>query len=312
MQQIQRFVKVSVFLLGVYLSLFTALSVSGEEATKKKFSISGIVMDVPNLHQTFDKIEEKAPKTEEKFNQFFRKWKPLVAKNVTVMAKSNLLTKKTTTNSKGNFKFTGLPAGEYKILAQAPSRPTGISGKTRMAIVEEHLSLTSNINGLKLRLRTDLINIKGRITDTNNRTIAKTKITAIEDFDDPSNMRKPKTWSTVSNSDGYFELQGLEPISLYRLAGCLPQGDPNSLMQVYILAEKTGFIQDKKNVPKVSLITIEQLIPARRLLKIYSQMPKKIDGFEFREKKGLTFPASEGNTITGIDIVLKKIKTKAK
>jgi len=266
-------------------------------------------MDVPNFHQAFDEIDTaiQKPKKELK-NEFWERIPcPQPASNVTVTATSKSFIKKTVTDSKGDFKFTGLPVGDYELSAQASSRSTGIRGVTRMATAKEQFRLGSDINGLKLRLRNDFVTVKGRITDVEGKPIAGAKVTAIEDLDDPSNMHDSATWTTVSSADGSYELQGIEPADWCRL-GSLPRGNLHALMHVDIHVEADGFVQDKENVPKVLLVTEEVLNMARRFLKAVSQVVQGAEDSELidREKKGLTFPSSQGNTITGVDIVLKK------
>ena len=57
-------------------------------------------------------------------------------------------------------------------------------------------------------------------------------------------------------------------------------------------------------MPRVPLLAEEQLYWARRFLSAYNQLCRGIGEAEHLEKEGLRFPASQGNTITGIDIVL--------
>ena len=310
MQTPQQFINVSIF--SICLCLFTAFSLNGGETSKKRFSISGTVMDVAGISLFFDIIEAKNPKTEKEFRQISKGIQPLMAKGVTVIVQSASFKNKIITDSKGSFTFTGLPAGEYIISVQAPSRSTGIRGVKRMAQAQKKIRLNYNNLKLKLRLRSDLVTIKGRITNVNSKPIEGARVMAVEQFDDPSNMHKHRTWSTKSDIDGYYELQGIEPASIYRLAGSLQGGSIKNLNYVSINVKHDNFVQNKNNIPKLLIITEEQLISARRFLKILSKIKKNTEGIELLEKKGLTFPASKGNTITGIDIVLKKAKTKAK
>ncbi len=79
------------------------------------------------------------------------------------------------------------------------------------------------------------------------------------------------------------------------------RANPRHLNCFDIRVEADGFVQGKENVPRVPLVTEELLGPARRLLKALNQLVVEQD---LREKEDIPLPASHGNTITGIDIVL--------
>jgi hypothetical protein len=104
-------------------------------------------------------------------------------------------------------------------------------------------------------------------------------------------------------------LPGLDPPNLWRTAGYLCGGDPTAEGHSFYLVvrvEANDFVQGRENVPRFPLVTADLLDSARRLLKAMSQVQTRLEGIsELREKEGLgPFPASRGNTIPGIDIVL--------
>ena len=60
-------------------------------------------------------------------------------------------------------------------------------------------------------------------------------------------------------------------------------------------------------MPKVPLITKTPLVPARRLWKALSRFAATVgDGKGRQEPKDRPLPASRGNTITDVDIVLSQ------
>lgn len=63
-----------------------------------------------------------------------------------------------------------------------------------------------------------------------------------------------------------------------------------------------------ENISKVPLVTEELAEPVRRILKIYLAASQYLTEEEKRNFKERELPASTGNTITGIDIVLEKEK----
>lgn len=319
MKQFKTYVDFSYIVICVLVGLSQSISVFGEHVKKgepatpamivpDRFDIQGAVMDatLDFSKDYFAKIAASA--SDKEFRQALKGMpRPQPVPNVVVTLQSESFTKKTITDSKGNFKFTGLPAGDHELSAQAPSRPTGIRGVTRMAIAKERFRLDSN-RRVDLRLCTDLVAVRGRITDVDGKPVAGAKVTAILQVHDQGYLQNhdPPKWSTVSNVDGFYELQGLGQTDFYHLAGYLQEGEPHALERVDIYVEADGFEQSKANMPRVPLVTEELLGPARRLLKAMSQMAQRAGGSELREKDGLSFPTSHDNTITGIDIVLKK------
>ena len=317
MKQFRPCVDFSLFVFCALLSFYAAICVYGESVQKGNpsqpsmivppmFDIYGIVIDAtPDLSQEkLAKLATPSLSGKDYIQALTEIFEGRPASNIVVAVRSKSVTRETVADSEGKFRFTSLPAGDYEVSAQMPSPPSG-QGSKLMATVKQRIRLDSN-EKVDLRLRVDLITVKGRITDANGKPVAGAKVIVVEEIDDPGNMLNTRTYSTVSNADGSYELQGLEPTDLTRITAYLYRASPRALDYVTIHVEADGFAQGKESVPKVPLLTEALLCPARCLLKAESQRAVRNGGAELREKDGLSIPSSHGNTITGIDIVLKK------
>lgn len=243
------------------------------------------------------------------------------ASNVVVTAKGISLTKKTKTDSQGKFKFTGLPGEQYEILVEAPSMFFG-TGEKRMARARIPFSFDGGSSWVHLELRTDLVTIKGRIKDSRGQPIAGAKVCGKPCggvyLTSELEMGHPTRYA-ISDADGFYELKDLVPPGIGDI-GCYLMGlDPlntaemRSPFYAAVDVEADGFIQDKKNAPRVPLVTEELLPPARCLLNIYKKWQTLAKGSsDMVEKEGVYLPPSQGNTITGVDIVLEKAGGDAK
>ena len=228
---------------------------------------------------------------------------------VTLQGKS--IVKRAATDAQGRFRFVALPRGEYELCAEGPARSPRTGEKqtvrTRKRVKVDNDSLVD------LELRADLVSVRGRITDVDGRPVAGARVTT--EFDDPvdrwgklSKRRIQQLWvyastrSTLSDADGFYELQWLEPsMNYYRLAGFLYGGNPINLRWVNIRVEADGSVQGKDNVPKVPLVSEQGLDWGRRFMRVLVRHSEE----DLREKEDLPLPFLQGNTITGIDIVLK-------
>ena len=241
---------------------------------------------------------------------------PESAPNAVVTLRGRSVTREAVAEPQGKFSFLFLPSGVYELSAEMPSRAPG-TGVERLETAPTRVELDRNRGGNRwqgLTLRADLVAIRGRITDVHGRPVAGAKITAIEDIDDPSNMFSPKTYSTVSNADGSYQLPGLEPTHVHLVAGYLNGGSSKNLQRFDICVEADGLVQANENVPRVPLVAEEQLDLARRLLKAFSQLATRLGSDDkIGEKEGrASFPSSHGNAITGIDIVLDPAGTEVR
>ena len=231
------------------------------------------------------------------------------APNVIVTATSHAVTRKSISDSEGTFTFTGLPQGIYEVSAKSRKQPAGrdrerrVSAKKRVRVVET--------NGIvRLALHEELVTISGRITDVDGQPIAGAKVVGT-----PVPVREVgliDTVSTVSGIDGSYELNGFEPLDLYRVAGYLNGGSLNApgalYTQVEIRVAAEGLKQAKENMPRVSLLAEAQLVPGRRLWKALSNLAKTMDEADgWQKMKERKLPSSHGSTITDVDIVLNRL-----
>lgn len=107
--------------------------------------------------------------------------------------------------------------------------------------------------------------------------------------------------TTVSNADGFYELPCLESTDSFRIMRYLVNGGSWRLRHVNIRVEADGFVQAKEDMLGVPLLTEEGLDRGRRFMKALARYSEE----DLREKEDLSLPSLQGNTITGIDIVLK-------
>ncbi|OGV35208.1 MAG: hypothetical protein A2020_04095 [Lentisphaerae bacterium GWF2_45_14] len=281
---------------------------TGASRNNKLLEIQGIIFGSTDTVSALEKMATLVPSSEIEFRKAFKESMHLPSEsNITVILKSDVLIKETVSDSKGKFKFTELPPGRYEISAQMSMSPTNTRGVKRNAIARELIDLKTS-RQIKLYLRTDLITIKGKVIDNHGKPVAKAKITAVDAIQDQAYLEnhKARTWTTISNPDGSYELIDLPPTNFYHLGGYLQVDKPNALSYINIYVEAEGFVQNKGNILKVPLVTDEQLAPARILLNIYNNVLRNKGKPEAKERECLKFPSSTGNVITRIDIVLHK------
>jgi protocatechuate 3,4-dioxygenase beta subunit len=228
--------------------------------------------------------------------------------HVVVTARGEAVTREAVTDADGHFRFADVPRGEYEISAETPTPPSGTREK-RIATGTMPVTLDANNRYVLLELRADRITVRGRITTAGGRPVASAKVIGIHEIDDPSCMHASQIVTTVSNPDGSYALQGLNPPDLWRTAGYLNGGDPTADSHSFyfvVRVEADDLVQRRENVPRFPLVTQERLELARRLLKAMNQVQTRLEGSsELHERENLgPFPASQGNTIRDIDVVL--------
>jgi len=229
---------------------------------------------------------------------------PEPARNAVVTLRGESVTRQAVADAQGQFRFLFLPRAVYELSAEMPAQGPGMEAE-RMATSPTRVNL-DRYRRQGLMLRADLVLIEGRVTDADGRPVAGAKVTATEVIDEQSSEFLPASYTTLSRADGSYQLPGLEPPNIYRIAGYLNGGTFLNLRPFDIHVEAAGFVQPKENVPRVPLVTGEQLDRARRLLEAFSQMATRSGSDDkIGEKEGrASFPSSQGNAITGIDIVL--------
>ena len=276
--------------------------------------IEGVVVDItPNLfEESLAQVEKAASAREFRDILEARRKEPLPVPYAIVTAKGDSVTKLAKTDSRGSFAFTGLPCGEYAVSAQIAS---GVSEDVqgRMASVKPikiYLPRAGIEAAVSVPVRSDLVTLRGRVADVSGRPIRGARVRGEPHPVPESPEAMPPTRFAVSGIDGQYELRGFLPQALYAVAGYLSGGDPTeggqSPFYVKVHAEADGYVEDKTNAAIVPLVTEDVLGPARRLLKVLSKWQTQSEvSSNFLEKTNTVLPSSLGNTITGIDIVLK-------
>ncbi|MFH0793092.1 MAG: carboxypeptidase-like regulatory domain-containing protein [bacterium] len=277
-----------------------------EKARAGVFDISGMVIDkTPHFSQEMlDKIA--AAQSDEDLERVFREKRgggPVP--NLVITLQGESVTSQTITDSEGRFRFASLPRGEYKV-----SAPDAMQRKELWMNVP--LTVDRNV---ELGLRTDLISVSGRITDTQGQPVAGAKVTATYATLGEMGDEAAEPIQAESRPDGSYELAGIEPPDVYHTAGYLNGGDPLAAQCPFFLDVRVsadGFVQGNENVPRVPLVTGELADAARRFGKSLSAAAARFGEKEFRsgekewfrEKEGVLLPSSRGNTITDVNIVL--------
>jgi len=274
-------------------------------------SIGGTVVDAtPNVsEQCFSELE--AAETEEAIGQVSQDClgrRP--ASNVPVKLRGALIPMETTTDAEGHYEFPTLPCGEYELSAEMPSWPSR-SGESRTATGKAVVDISVRGPHGHLELRADRITVTGRIMDKQGQPVSGAKVIGIQEVNSETSEIKPNVVTTLSGTDGSYELQGLNPPSIRNTAGYLAGGDGTGelgLASFYLLVrvDAEGFLQSRENIPRIPVVSEELLAAARRFLKALNRMQARHEGgSEIREKEGVgPLPASQGNVITGIDVVL--------
>ncbi|MBP7744810.1 MAG: carboxypeptidase regulatory-like domain-containing protein [Phycisphaerae bacterium] len=280
-----------------------------------KCDLRGTVVDAtPNYSAEYFALLEQAAasgKLEEFRPTLERIFQPRPVPNALVTLQSAALTRAAVSDTNGQFEFTGLPFGEYQLSATAPTGPPA-TGEPRMATGKTGITLWAGNCEARLDLYADRITVRGRVVDADGQSVAGAKVTGIQEItESPSDEVVPHVVSATSGADGMYELSGLNPPNVWRTAGYLCGGDPTldgHSFYTVVRVDAAGFIQGRGSIPRFPTVTEEVLAASRRLLTImrqYETAEKGSSEVQERDDRG-PFPASRGNTITGIDIVLER------
>ena len=230
------------------------------------------------------------------------------------------IARETLADNEGKYSFDDLPLGSYEVWAELPSRPAS-GGPARIAAARaaarvwdrpDFYNRGGAVYRADLDLRTDLVTVRGRVTDANGNPIAGARVIGkgLSEFDsaEVDRMIERGSVAAVTGADGTYELRGLVPPDTYRTAAYLNSGWDGEVARVFE-AQAAGFAPTSRQLP---LVTEEVLGKSRRMLAALGQLeqrarktqpstrPAQIRG----EKPGLPLPSSRANTITGLDFIL--------
>jgi len=295
---------------------FLAVCLTQAQDSAARCRIRGRVVDAtPDYSaESFARLEQAlTARSEEQFKTAFEHMlqpqRP--APNVTVTLRGTSLTRTVVSDAAGQFEFADLPTGDYELSADTPTR-YGLTNETRVALGNTAVKYCMGDREVRLDLYADRITVRGRITDADGRPVAGAKVTGVQEINDcPSEEVSAHVVSTTSGADGVYELTRLNPPNVWRTAGYLCGGDPTldcHSFYTVVRVDAAGFIQGRGSIPRFPTVTEEVLAASRRLLMImrqYETAEKGSSEVRERDDRG-PFPASRGNTITGIDVVLER------
>lgn len=231
--------------------------------------------------------------------------------NAALILEGNSIKREFITDQDGKYRFENLPAGEYEITASAPAIYCS-DGEQREAKGHAIAQIPSSSN-VDININAYPVNIKGRILTSDGQPIAGAKVTgipfALRISDDITAGYKEvdNPISALSDEIGVYELQGFMPMPVYELAGHLRTR--NLTRHVEVRAEAAGFIQSANRVPKIPPVSPELIPPARRLMYFFLLYSGKEIYKPIQERDDL--PAGNGNSITGVDIVMDRLAAAA-
>ncbi len=228
----------------------------------------------------------------------------------------------TVADADGSFQFSVLHAGVYELTGRKPTSPSR-TGASRVAEGMTRIEVAPGANSVDLELRTDLVSVRGRVTDTDGHPVAGATVTTV--YDDPVDgagqpidaaevLRRHAQWAFAAtrtartDADGVYELRCLEPMDFYATGRYLFTDSTRAPEYVNLRVEAEGFQQPGGKLTRVLLVTQDGLYWGERFMeaaaRAYDQLLKK--------KQDAPLPAVHGNTITGVDIVLERTGPAAK
>jgi hypothetical protein len=223
------------------------------------------------------------------------------AANVQVTVRNDSGTWKATTDSRGRFELPFLPTDTYEVTAEAAGTDAASSA---MAVQRIQVDGT---RGVSLLIRPDTIAVKGRICSHAGLPIAGARILGekVAASDQQHEIsRSSEGISAVSDENGWFELRGFVPPHVLSAAaylrgpGLAGKGFGTTAT---LTVQAEGYEGGKVVVP---LITEELLGRTRRFSRAISRF--RPDASQLSEQVVSELPTSQGNTIVGMDLALRK------
>ena len=312
------FAVVVIFSLHVYGSDISKTASNPSVAERTLYVIAGRVTDTTAdlsiegilefAHKAFDLYSIRNDDGKEFLKNYTAFLDPRTNRiDVVVTLEGNSIWRESRTGQDGKYRFENLPAGEYEITAIAPAIYCS-DGEQReakghaIALIPSRSNVDININAYP-------VNIKGRILTSDGQPIAGAKVTgipfALRISDDITAGYKEvdNPISALSDEVGVYELQGFMPMPVYELAGHLRTR--YLTRHIEVRAEAAGYIQSANRVPKIPPVPPELIPPARRLMYFFLLYSGKEIYKPIQERDDL--PAGNGNTITGVDIVMDRL-----
>jgi len=228
---------------------------------------------------------------------------------VTVKSKNSAFTAMTKTDQEGNFVFDGLEENYYEVIAEKEFVRDGhvIKAKGRALLRLDERDFAS------IRLRTELVTLRGRVLSTNGKPLGGLKLRAdyciFAEASEVYRLFPPQFATTLP--DGSYELPDLEAPGFEDVASYLMSGDSIVGIPEYEAKPFSVSIGDERDYPhslcKTLLITEETVAFARRYMSIMNKLSpptKKFKGWV--EQEGIVLPKSKGNVIFVPDIIVRE------
>jgi hypothetical protein len=302
---------------GNSLSVKIAEEESSSTGNQPGFNVSGSVFDETTWLVSDEKWDRFLLIDNEKdFESGFMSL--LHPENIPVLLYGENMIVSTETDSEGGFVFDDVPAGDYTLQVQllpdtnVYNQFDSEHGKFR--IPEKKLSVPYNYP-VELKFEWPKLSLSGRVVDPDGNPIPHATITGwpypVPQTGEPKIQEKI---TVTSDEKGEFRMEGIDPVeNLYLLTRYVNDGgllrvkpDYDVVFDLYVKAD--GYAQLKENLPRVPLVSEDQLIPARKVWKVLSRLGGQSETERVRKNWAVMADvpphATTDNKITGIEIVL--------
>lgn len=277
------------------------------------YNLSGGVSDVsfPCPEEILEKLE-KVKTFEEALTLYTKTNMNRQVAGATVVLKSRsrpLFSQTSKTGADGRYVFENLNEDLYEISCEVSVTHSN-QRKTAKARVPFR---SSDRRSVWLDLRTDLVTVKGKITDTTGKPLGGIKIRCEPDICNVGSemlLRYPVRCS-VSEADGTYEISDISPPDFQTVAYYL-QGSPINLdgttpIFANLVVDEPPSVPHAEGIKRIPLISEDNIKQARRFIERMNQLnPGIMDCSDKVDHETIVIPQSKGNVITGVDIVLKK------